>query len=169
MKFLAKIVLVAGVAGVGTATMYAAPGARLNVGVNSPEFADQMIRAGTIHDSAVSDLRHGEYLAQMARKQKDVIKLNCVNDKLIQMKAELNILDHGRTELEGGGKGGFHEVTAAGDEMRQLREGADQCMGATSLGNESSNTYTHPDIPDSPTNNPYGGQFEPPAYASPFN
>ena len=44
-------------------------------------------------------------------------------------------------------------------------------MGQALLSTESSNEYTHPDIPDSPGDNPFGGgwSLEPPAYASPVN
>ena len=42
-------------------------------------------------------------------------------------------------------------------------------IGKPMLATESSNEYTHPQIPDNPTSDGTGWTVEPPAYASPFN
>ena len=52
---------------------------------------------------------------QIARKQKDVIKLNCVNEKLLEIKQLLNIAEEARTELvaaiaEGNRESQFHII-----------------------------------------------------------
>src|SRR5262249_27128513 len=38
-------------------------------------------------------------LQELARKQNDIIKLNCVNDKLVQIKAAINIAEKSMTDL----------------------------------------------------------------------
>src|SRR5262245_9239614 len=37
-------------------------------------------------------------LQELARKQNDIIKLNCVNDKLVQIKAAINIAEKSMTD-----------------------------------------------------------------------
>src|SRR5688572_29404494 len=53
-------------------------------------------------------------LQEVARKQKDVIKLNCVNDKLLQIKQLMNIADAAKTNMQ--------EAIARGDEEGRYHE-----------------------------------------------
>lgn len=123
------------------------------------------------------DLRHVVHLQQAARKQKDVIKLNCVNDKLIAMKPLANRFDTDRHELDGLLTVGsdqryaaYASVTKNSDALRKLREEADQCVGEPELRSETENGYTAPQFPIDPTlGNPFDPGIEPPGYASPFN
>ena len=168
MKLLGKIVLTAAVAGGAAATMHAAPaGATLSVDAMTAKTAN-------IRSESELEYRHVLGLKRIANKEKDVIKLNCVNDKLVQLKAEMNILDRLQTDLvttsgAGDPNATFAEVVSTGNSIKALREEADQCIGEAVLASESSNDYTHPQIEDLPTSDPWGGTIEPPAYASPVN
>jgi hypothetical protein len=146
---------------------------------------EMVARAGTLEVQIKADLRHVLHLQAKARQEKDVIKLNCINDKLVQLKAQVNIFDsaHGslKAGLEGGGAGAgddrqasFGEVTEAGGAVKTLRAEADICVGEPELfKQESSSDVQRPEIVDDPGGfdpfDPSGGPFEPPAYASPFN
>lgn len=170
MKLLAKILLSTGA--------LVTTGALVGVGVRAAPGLplDQMLAKATAINAQIhEDYQHVIHLQAIARKEKDVIKLNCVNDKLVLLKPEMNLADHAKTDLETSREAGDQRqsleiMVGAGDQVRRLREGAEQCIGEKLLITESSNDYTHPDIPGSPVNDPYGSNpMEPPAYASPFD
>src|SRR4051812_18028037 len=137
--------------------------------------ADLRARVQILHDQIRADARHIQHLQQVARQEKDVIKLNCVNDKLVQAKPQMNIVDARQQELEGAGEAErmvvFETILSAADSLRRLREESDQCIGEpiTFSGGESSNSFTGPHAPDDPTRGFGNHPIEPPAYASPFN
>jgi hypothetical protein len=136
--------------------------------------AEVQTRVGIFHEQTRSDARHVQHLQQVARKEKDVIKLNCVNDKLVQIKPQMNLVDAGESELEGSTDatrmGVFDSIAQAAESIRRLREEADQCIGEpVTSGGDSSNSFTGPTAPDDPTRGLPGNDIEPPAYASPFN
>lgn len=157
----------AGVGVTGTATV----GANTNFAISLGELQS---RVKTLHDQTRADSRHIAHLQLLARKEKDVIKLNCVNDKLVQVKPQMNIADAAEAELEGAPDSDrgtiFTQIVEAAENVRRLREEADQCIGEP-IGNqmESFNSYTHPEIPDDPTKGFVGNEVEPPGYASPYN
>ena len=131
-------------------------------------------RVHMLHEQTRADARHIQHLQQLARKEKDVIKLNCVNDKLVQVKPQMNIADTGEAELESARDAErpaiFETISVAAESVRRLREEADQCIGEpTTSGGETSNSFTGPTIPDDPSKGFGGTQIEPPGYASPFN
>jgi hypothetical protein len=148
---------------------------------------EMVARAGTLEVQIKADLRHVLHLQAKARQAKDVIKLNCINDKLVQLKAQVNIFDSAHASLkaglEDGGEGAaagdarqasFGEVTEAGGAVKTLRAEADICVGEPELfKQESSADVLRPEIVDDPGGfdpfDPSGGPFEPPAYASPYN
>jgi hypothetical protein len=198
MKLLAKIGLFGVLAGATTA-LYADPvggwlsptgtgvsGGASATGSTDParvgevlSLPDVQMRAHQIHDQTRVHARHVQYLQEIARKEKNVIKLNCVNDKMVQLKPQMNLADAAESEIEGASDAGrmaaFANMTRAADSVRRLREEADQCIGEsiTQSGGESSNSFTGPKMPDDPTKG--GGGFagrppiEAPIYASPFN
>jgi hypothetical protein len=156
-------------AGVGTTSAGAAvPGTLVTL-----PLAEIQLRVRHFHDQTRVDLRHIQHLQQVARQAKDVIKLNCVNDKLVQVKPQLNIADAGEAELEAAGEANrmaaFDTVTQAAENIRQLREEADRCIGEPIGTGDSSNTFTGPLVPDDPTKGVNTPVIEPPSYASPFN
>ena len=134
---------------------------------------DIQMRVHQLHEQTRADARHIQHLQQIARKEKDIIKLNCVNDKLVQVKPQMNIADQGESDLEGAKDTNrmaiFETISQAAESVRRLREEADQCIGEPIIqGSESSNSFTGPQAPDDPTKG-FGNPIEPPGYASPFN
>lgn len=142
----------------------------------------EMLAHGEALDLQVkADTRHVLHLQAKARQEKDVIKLNCINDKLVQIKAQVNIFDTARGALAAGLESSttaddkqvaFAEVMSTADAVKNLRAEADICVGEPELfKQESSSEVKRPEIPDDPGgSNPFGsGPFEAPAYASPFN
>ena len=183
MKLLAKVALVGLLGGAGATAIYAdsdggaggsvtAPTAQVRVTIS---FSEMVTRAKATRDQVSLDYQHVLHLQAMARKEKDIIKLNCVNDKLVQMKPLMNITERAASELEGAAGNddlrysAYDEVTRAGEDVRRMREEADQCAGEPTLSTESTNGWTHPEVPDDPFANPFGDYIEPPGYASPFN
>ena len=148
-------------------------GAGGSVGVTMTlSLPDMQLRVRQLHEQTRADARHIQHLQQIARKEKDIIKLNCVNDKLVQVKPQMNIAD--TAELDGARDGErmsvFETISQAAENVRRLREEADQCIGEPiAQGSESSNSFTGPQIPDDPGKGFSGGPIEPPVYASPFN
>lgn len=135
--------------------------------------ADIQLRVHQLHDQTRADARHIQHLQQVARKEKDIIKLNCVNDKLVQVKPQMNIADHGESELEAATDASrmaiFDSIAQAAENVRRLREEADQCIGEPMMqGGETSNSFTGPQAPDDPTKG-FDPEIEPPGYASPYN
>ncbi|HUH03800.1 MAG TPA: hypothetical protein VML75_17515 [Kofleriaceae bacterium] len=128
-------------------------------------------------------LRRVLTLQSAARKTKDIIKLNCVNDKLLQVKQLLNISEASRNNMteaiasndEGGRYHQFSQVTVASDKTRTLRDEAEACIGEelTFVG-PTQIEVDKPDVVDDPTKDDpfdFSGnsvEIERAAYASPF-
>jgi hypothetical protein len=149
-------------------------GAQVGVSTNV-SLVDLQGRARLLHEQMRADTRHVQHLQQIARKAKDVIKLNCVNDKLVQVKPQMNIADIGEAELEASNDANrtaaFETLAQAAESIRRLREEADQCIGEPiTQGGDSSNSFTSPDVPDDPSKGFDGPVvIEAPGYASPFD
>jgi hypothetical protein len=159
----------------GTAAQPAQPDDAASAGVTVMlSLPDIQARVRQFHEQLRADARHIQHLQQIARKEKDVIKLNCVNDKLVQVKPQMNIADLGEAELESAREDErmsiFDSIAQAVENIRRLREEADQCIGEsiTSVG-DSSNSFTGPEAPDDPTRDYQEPDLEPPGYASPYN
>ena len=136
--------------------------------------ADMQARVAVLHEQVRADLRRIQHLQALARKEKDVIKLNCVNDKLVQVKPYMNMADAGEAELSSAGESirmsVFEGIQQAVENVRLLREEADQCIGEpVQTGGDSSNSFTGPNAPDDPTKGFSGPPIEAPGYASPYN
>jgi hypothetical protein len=132
-------------------------------------------------DSAAKADQDGKRVEELkieARKQKDVIKLNCINDKLLQIKQLLNILEDGMSKLslaiaEGNDGERYHRYTVikiSGEKIAGLRDEAEACVGEEiSYLGPLSVDVDQPDVPDDPTDDdPWGDPVDPPGYASPF-
>jgi DNA polymerase III gamma/tau subunit len=125
------------------------------------------------------DIQRVQHLQTVARQQKDVIKLSCVNDKFVKLKAETNIFDKANEELTqvldtDQRFTSFTRVERAADASHKVREEAEACAGEAEVGAaESQTTVTTPEIPDDPTTGGMPGgndpAIEPPGYASPFS
>ncbi|MEZ4364460.1 MAG: hypothetical protein R3B48_30065 [Kofleriaceae bacterium] len=135
-------------------------------------------RTVVLEEQMGKDMVHVGRLQQKARAEKDVIKLNCVNDKLVQMKATMNLADDKRSQITdaltlGNGRAPerFADYAQSATDIKKLREEADVCVGVGPdyLGNSKIN-ISNPGIPDDPTaGNPFSEGLEPPAYASPYS
>lgn len=127
-------------------------------------------------------MREVLHLKDTAKKQKDIIKLNCINDKLVQLKAQVNIFDGTNVRLQASLTADsddrnalYGSLTATGDGVKRLHEEARACIGEPELFKSDSGVdVTHPGFPDDPIgDNPFdrpdgAGTVEPPGYASPF-
>jgi hypothetical protein len=133
-------------------------------------------RATAIRAQILEDGQKVLTLKEQARKLKDVIKLDCVNDKQIQVKAEMNLADMANDQLQDAlqktsdaRQTAFTQLAGAGDAIRRLREEAAACISDMELfKQEQGGTTESPEIIDDPTaNNPFGGgELEPPDSAS---
>ena len=141
--------------------------------------ADMRATAMQIRSGIQADHQQILVLRERARKMKDVIKLNCVNDKLVEANAQVNIADSANEQLQVAlDKNSddratyFQGLSEASSSVKELREGAKACIGAPELlKQESGVEMQQPVIPDDPNGYVPGngefGTFEPPAYASP--
>lgn len=126
-----------------------------------------------------ADQREILHLREVAKKNKDVIKLNCINDKLVELKAQQNVADGYAQQLTASLDANSDERFAAyasfdstSAQIKNLTEQAKACIGEPELYKQESGVEVErPEIPDDPTVNPFGTgvDIEPPAYASPFD
>lgn len=141
--------------------------------VLSPE--DMKKQAQDLRNQVRADIQHVQALQAKARKEKDIIKLTCVNDKFIKLKAEANIFDLAHRDLVGvldtnDRATVFPRVTVGASDVRKVREEADSCIGEPQLGKDSENDFSGPEIVDDPTLGlPFDIAVEPPAFASPYS
>jgi hypothetical protein len=139
-----------------------------------------VIRAKKLHEQVTKDYEHVLRLQVKVRKEKDLIKLSCVNSKLVELKATMNLVDTAQLSFDstiGAGadsaRASFKELSTNSKDVGRLRAEADGCAGVPELYKQESGTeFTSPEIPDDPLaehphNHPF--EFEPPAYASPFS
>lgn len=105
-------------------------------------------------------LRRVVQLQDVARHNKDVIRLNCVNDKLLQLKQLMNIADQARNNFEeaiarGDEQGRYHEfgrVTIVAQQAQSLAGEAENCVGEDlSYIGQTQVTVEEPELPDDPT------------------
>lgn len=137
-----------------------------------PEMTEQIV---VFQTQVNEDTRIVMELQRKARKQQDVIKLNCINDALMQIKALRNIMDRSKLAFEGTvveteNREYYKSIADSSNNIRQLRERANICAGEGELVSDSRNTFDGPDIPDDPSDDlfPEGDYIEPPGYASPY-
>jgi hypothetical protein len=170
MNSLVKIGLFAVAMGAGAAALYA-DDSTLSVSADQSAQA-RVAHVQTLRARGIEDVRHVMQLREMARRAKDVIRLNCVNDKLVQMQPLMNTVDRLQVDVQVN-PSVMGEVVSATDAVHHLRDEADGCGGESLLsGTESANGFTAPNPPDNPYGNPWtatGTIIEPPGYASPFN
>jgi hypothetical protein len=74
--------------------------------------------------------------AEQARNEKDVVKLNCVNEKLTQIKSLIKVAEQADIALhesvsakDGGGEADFSKIAIARTKVDGLRADSEQCVG----------------------------------------
>jgi hypothetical protein len=97
-----------------------------------------MVTQGQEYFRAMNDtLKHIQLLEETAVRQKDIIKLNCVKDKLVQGKVNMNIAEQAMTALqeniaradEGGRTHEFTRLTIVNQKVLVLGAEAENCIG----------------------------------------
>ena len=175
MKFFRKYAILVALLGAAVAQAEDAPPAPK--ALTAPEMQKQ---SAEIKKQIDDDLRHVLHLQALVRKAKDVIKLTCVNDKLVQIKAQMDLYDNANLQLEsaisnqdGTATATFGDVEKSGADVKRLRSEADGCAGELELYKQESATNVErpPDLDDPTDDNgfePPDLVIEPPAYATPF-
>lgn len=184
-RFIPVLVLAGTVTALWAAPNESAPAATGSaaepVAASSLSKDDMKQHAATMKSDADTALHEVSTLRTRAQKQKDVIKLNCVNDKLVQLKAQMNVADKQQEVLVAAMErpdderaSAYTELSVTGENIRRLREEANTCMGESELYKQESGVQVeHPEIVDDPTLiDPYQVdptlEVEAPGYASPF-
>ena len=136
--------------------------------------ADELIKAMR------AGLKEVIKVQKVARKQQDVIKLNCVNDKLLQVKQLMNIAEASSTDMVEAiaqqdiesTQHQFSQITIASEKTDGLRSEAEGCIGEELIFlGPTEVVVDDPGLQDDPTApEPFNWYdiIEPPAYASPF-
>jgi hypothetical protein len=142
---------------------------------------EMLVKAESMIEEMKQMLERVLAIQQTARKQKDVIRLNCVNDRLLQVKKLLNIAEASRNDLveaiaadsETERYHQYTKVTVSHERVGVLRDEAEACVGEELIFlGPTEVVVDRPPIVDDPTrNDPFdlgGGDIERPAFASPF-
>jgi hypothetical protein len=85
-------------------------------------------------DKALTEL---QAMAEQAKKQKDVIRLNCVMDKVVQVKVNMNIADEAMQKLQesatrrddGAGLHEYTRMTIVNQKVQVLQNEGQTCVG----------------------------------------
>jgi len=128
--------------------------------------AEMRVKAEQMKKDNDEDLRHVLHLQALARKEKDVIKLTCINDKLIQLKAQRNLFDTAALQLDQQVSSGddspkvaYADLEKATFDIKKLRGEADGCAGELEMYKQESKTDVERPNLDDPTD---GDPFHPP-------
>lgn len=143
------------------------------------EPAEMRERAGELIGSMQAIHEQTVELQSVAREARDVIRLNCVNDKLLQIKQLLNIADSSRSDLVEASAAGdddgrihhFSQISISYENVKALQGEADGCVGEeTVFVGPTEVEVAGPNIVDDPTaEDPFPDfEVEDPAYASPY-
>lgn len=121
-------------------------------------------QARQYQQSMTQVLQRVQVLQETARKQKDIIKLNCVSDKLVQAKVNASIADQAMTALqeniakadEGGRTHEFTRLTIINQKVLVLGAEAENCIGEdlTFVGATRIDVEVDPNIPNSDPTQP---------------
>jgi hypothetical protein len=119
-----------------------APGPGADVDVSVKQRANlsppEMLGQGKDYFRVMNEtLGHIQQLQETARRQKDIIKLNCVTDKLVQAKVNINIAEQAMTTLqesiaradEGARTHEFTRLTIVNQKVLVLGTEAENCIG----------------------------------------
>lgn len=145
--------------------------------------AEMKLRTEQLRKDVDEDNKHVLHLQALARKEKDVIKLTCINDKLVQIKAQMNLFDNSALALEGAINNTddsprliFADIEKAGADVKKLRGEADACAGELEMYKQESKTdVDRPDLDDPTDDGPFHDpeqvgdpEIDQPGYATPY-
>lgn len=143
--------------------------------------AEMRLKVEQIQKEIDGDHRHVLHLQALARKEKDVIKLTCVNDKLVQLKAQMNLFETASLQVDAALGAGddsptavFADLETAGNDVKKLRGEADGCAGELEMyKQESRSSVEAPELDDPTANDPNLSsedttQVDAPGYATPY-
>jgi len=138
----------------------------LAVGQKPTLTSDEMISQAKEYQQGMGQvLKRIQTVQETARKQKDIIKLNCVQDKLVQTKVNVSIADQAMASLqenvaradEGGRTHEFTRLTIINQKVTVLGAEAENCVGEdlSFVGATRIDVDIDPNIPrDDPTQPP---------------
>jgi hypothetical protein len=138
----------------------------LSVGQKPTLTSEEMISQAREYQQGMGQiLRRIQTLQETARRQKDIIKLNCVADKYVQAKVNVTIADQAMTSLqeniaradEGGRTHEFTRLTIINQKVVVLGAEAEGCVGEdlSFVGATRIDVDIDPNIPkDDPTQPP---------------
>jgi hypothetical protein len=116
----------------------AAPGIDVRVGQRPTLSAQDMVTNANDYRRRMNEVMvRINSLIEQARKQKDIIKINCLTDKLVQLKASLNIVDRSFSTMQEASAradegAAFHEytrITIVHQNVQVLATEAEACVG----------------------------------------
>lgn len=102
---------------------------------------DMRTRGQSLHEQSRLDARHIQHLQQIARQAKDVIKLNCVNEKLTAVKGLLKMSEQADVAMqealarrdEETSRDEYDKITIARGKVDQLLSESEACVGELSV------------------------------------
>jgi hypothetical protein len=177
MKSLRKYAILAALFGAAVVQAQTAPAP------TALSASEMRLRIEELNKQVDEDHKHVLHLQAVARKEKDVIKLTCINDKLVQVKAQMNLYDTGKLQLEGqidntddAPRATFAEIDKAAQDIKKLRGEADGCAGALEMyKQESRSDVERPDLDDPTDDGPFHNpeqvgepEVDVPGYATPY-
>ena len=168
--------------GAGAAQNAAAPNqADIAVKQRSNLTPQEMVKAGKDYFKNMNDtVKRITDLQNQSKRQKDIIRLNCVTDKVVQVRVNINIADQSMASLqeavtradEGGRTHEFTRLTIINQKVAVLGAEAENCIGEdlSFVGATRVDVELDPNIPQyDPTQPPAPGiDIERPGEASPL-
>jgi hypothetical protein len=125
----------------------------------SPE--EQVTQAESIHQRGVNLSRRVSASLDESRREKDIIRVTCLNDKLTQVNANLRTVEQRLGSLGESAQGGdasrrnheFTVLTVLGQKFDVLEQEANQCLGQDIFETGATRIVTTID-PSTPTDDP---------------
>lgn len=172
------MVVVVGAAVAQTEGAAEPPAVDVTVPERSTLSAEDMMKQATEYRTSMDQvLAKIETMVAEARKDKDVIRLNCLNDKVVQGRANLNVADTAMTGLkdamasndEGARLYEYTRVTIVNQKMQVLAAEAEACVGEELgfVGPTKVDVDVDPDLrgddPTAPATGPLADVMRPPS------
>jgi len=141
---------------------------------------DMLTQSQTYKANTMQTTQRLSQMVEEARKQKDVIRLTCLTDKVVQANANMNILDKALMSLqdavgrndEGASTHEFTRITIVNQKVQILGAEAEGCVGEELqfVGATKVDVEVSKDVRKDDTSQPAtaGTGFERPPVASPF-